>query len=92
MINVSVTEKKNRIYISCYGHSGIKGESLQCAGASTLFAALAVTVSDRIDYTCESGYGFIEFPATEINKAFLSVFLNGMRILNDTFPGEFNIR
>ncbi len=80
------------IHISCYGHSGVRGESLQCAGASTLFGALAVTVEDKSEYICESGYGYMVFPATSENKAYVNMFRNGMNLLSDYFPGEFIVR
>ncbi len=92
MINVSVTEVKGMIHISVYGHSGKKGDSLQCAGASTLFGALSVTASDKTEYICESGYGYMVFPATSENKAYVNMFRNGMKLLSDCFSGEFNIR
>lgn len=92
MINVSITEVKHMIHVSVYGHSGIKGESLTCAGASTLFAALAVTVEERSDYVCESGYGYIVYPATFCNKAFTEIFRNGMKLLEKQFPEEFSVR
>lgn len=91
MINVSVTVVKSMIHISVYGHSGIKGESLPCAGASTLFAALAASVEDRIEYICESGYGYIVYPATPCNEAFTEMFKNGMKLLKKQFCDEFNI-
>lgn len=89
MINIAITEVKHMIHISCYGHSGIKGESLPCAGASTLFAALSVTVENRSDYVCESGYGFLSYPETPFNKAVTEMFRNGMTLLKDKFPDEF---
>ena len=92
MINVSITEARGMIHISCYGHSGVRGESLQCAGASTLFGALAVTVEDKSEYICESGYGYMVFPATAENKAYTEMFRNGMKLLSDYFPGEFIVR
>ena len=92
MINVSVTEVKSMIHVSVYGHSGVKGESLTCAGASTLFAALAVSVEAKGEYICESGYGYMVFPASDINKAYTQMFLNGMKVLKKQFPEEFNIQ
>ena len=92
MINVAITEVKGMIHVSCYGHSGVRGESLQCAGASTLFGTLAVTVSDKSEYICESGYGYMEFPATAENKAYTEMFRKGMELLSEHFSGEFTVK
>lgn len=92
MINIAITEVKGMIHITVYGHSGIKGESLQCAGASTLFGALAVSIDNKTDYVCESGYGYMSYPATDKNKAYTEMFRNGMEMLSDYFPGEFTVR
>lgn len=91
MINVSITEVKSMIHISVYGHSGTKGESLSCAGASTLFATLAVSVEDRSEYICKSGYGYIVYPATSNNKAFTEMFKNGINLLEKKYPKEFSV-
>lgn len=91
MINVAITEEKHKIHISVYGHSGVRGESLQCAGASTLFAALAASVECISEYICESGYGCFMCPATDINKAMVQMFRNGMQLLKEKFPDEFRI-
>lgn len=92
MINVSVTENKSMVHISVYGHSGERGESLPCAGASTLFASLSVSVEKRCEYVAESGYGYIVFPATQYNKALTDMFTNGMKLLAMQFPKEFSVR
>lgn len=92
MIRVAITEVKNAIHISVWGHSGVKGESLQCAGASTLFAALSGSVKDRSDFVCESGYGYIVFPANKENKACAEMFRNGMELLSLQFPGEISVQ
>jgi uncharacterized protein YsxB (DUF464 family) len=91
MINVAITEVKGMIHISCYGHTGKKGESLTCAGASTLFGALSVAVEDKTEYICESGYGYMVYPATGENKAYTHMFRKGMELLSVNFPGEFSI-
>ena len=92
MINVAVTEVKGMIHISVYGHSGVRGESLPCAGASTLFAALASSVEPRSEYICESGYGDIVYPATDFNKTLTYMFKKGMTLLKNTYPDEFSVR
>ena len=92
MINVSVTEIRGMIHVSCYGHSGINGESLQCAGASTLFGALAVSIDDKTEYVCESGYGYMEYPATDVNRVCTEMYRRGMELLAVNFPGEFNVK
>ena len=91
MINVSITMVKSKIHISVYGHSGVKGESLSCAGASTLFAALSASVEERSDYICESGYGYLCYPATDCNIAFSEMFRKGILLLKNKFPDEFNV-
>ncbi len=91
MINVAITETKGMIHISCYGHSGKKGDSLTCAGASTLFGALSFSIEDKTDYVCESGYGYMVFPATDENRVRTDMFRKGMELLAVNFPTEFNI-
>lgn len=91
MINVSVTESKGILHISCYGHSGKKGDSLICAGASTLFATLSAAIADKTEYVCESGYGYMEYPATDVNRVCTEMFRKGMELLSVNFPGEINI-
>lgn len=88
MIHVAITEVKHMIRVSCYGHSGKKGESLVCAGVSTLFGALAFSVEDRADFVCESGYGYICYPATPCNKAFNEMFKKGIELISANYPGE----
>ena len=91
MINVSITEARHMIHVSVYGHSGVKGESLQCAGASTLFGALSVSIDDKTEYICESGYGYMEYPATDVNRICTEMFRRGMELLSVNFPGEFSL-
>ena len=91
MINVSMTKANSMIYVSVYGHSGIKGESLSCAGASTLFAALSASVEEKCDYICKSGYGYLCFPVTDDNTAFSEMFRRGLLLLKNKFPDEFSI-
>lgn len=91
MINCSVTEVKGMIHISVYGHSGTKGESLSCAGASTLFGTIMNSLEDIDEYVCESGYGYLRFPATPENQVMTRMFKKGMELLKNKFPEEFNI-
>lgn len=92
MINVAITESKGMLHVSCYGHSGLKGSSLICAGASTLFATLSVAIDNKSEYVCESGYGYIEYPATDVNRVCTEMFRKGMELISVNFPGEINIQ
>lgn len=89
MINISVSEKSGMIYVSVWGHSGKRGESLACAGMSTLFAALKVSVTDVKEEAARPGYGYIHCSDNIGNRSKAHMFLEGVKLLQEKFPEEF---
>lgn len=88
MISCVISDVNEMINVSVYGHSGERGESLICAGASTLFGTLSVSVEEISEYICESGYGFLVFPKTDRNLVMTKMFRNGLEMISRAYPGE----
>lgn len=83
-----------KLVIECEGHSGKRGSSLICAGASTLMEALSASLKRRGEYPIEirhDGYMLIKVRSNAFTDDMVYSCVTGFKVLAENYPDEVKI-
>lgn len=93
MIKAKFSQGKTDILLTVSGHSGKRGESLVCAGVSTLVFALERTLKEsEFTYDKVISDGLIQLVSGKDALPFFEVVLNGLMLLAEYYPDEVKLK
>lgn len=93
MIKAKFSEGKTDILLTVSGHSGKRGESLVCAGVSTLMFALERTLKNSgFDFEKVISDGLFQIIAEKKSRPFFDVVLSGLILLAKEYPEEVKLK
>ncbi|MGL4388455.1 MAG: ribosomal-processing cysteine protease Prp [Brevinema sp.] len=90
MIEITLKEYSDNFYIKVIGHSGTKGNSIVCAGVSSLIEAWRLTEQALEGLTIPYREGVVEgkIPKTAISSILFAQLLIGFKALESQYPTE----
>lgn len=93
MIKAKFSKGKRDILLTVSGHSGKRGESLVCAGASTLVFALERTLENSsIAHEKVISNGLFQIIAEDKAQPYFDVVLSGLMLLSEKYPDEVKLK